>query len=115
MMIGADLPQLDDWTKSLLTNADVLHLLSHSSGARQMMRDNRQVVWCTKDTDGKHTYIAVFNLQDQAGDVSLPWDAIERYGITANIAKELWSGDQQDLRNCEAVSVAAHGAKLFRL
>ena len=59
--------------------------------------------------------IAVFNLQDQAGDVSLPWDAIERYGITANIAKELWSGDQQDLRNCEAVSVAAHGAKLFRL
>ena len=115
MMIGADLPQLDDWTKSLLTNADVLHLLSHSSGARQMMRDNRQAVWCTKDTDGKHTYIAVFNLQDQAGDVSLPWDAIERYGITANIAKELWSGDQQDLRNCEAVSVAAHGAKLFRL
>ena len=115
MMIGADLPQLDDWTKSLLTNADVLHLLSHSSGARQMMRDNRQVVWCTKDTDGKHTYIAVFNLQDQAGDVSLPWDAIERYGITANIAKELWSGDQQDLRNCEAVSVAAPGAKLFRL
>ena len=69
-----------------------------------MMRDNRQAVWCTKDTDGKHTYIAVFNLQDQAGDVSLPWDAIERYGITANIAKELWSGDQQDLRNCEAVS-----------
>ena len=39
LMIGTEMTRLDDWTLSLLTNAEVLRLLQHSKGARQLERD----------------------------------------------------------------------------
>lgn len=115
MMIGADLTQLDDWTKSLLTNEEVLRLLKYSEGARQMMRNDKQVVWCTRDTQELVDYIAVFNLQDTEEIISLPWQQIEQYGVHAGEAKELWTGETTDLKGQDAVNVAAHGAKLYRV
>lgn len=115
LMIGTDLTTLDDWTKKLLTNQEVLGLLSHSAGARQIKRDERSVVWCSEDTVENAGYLAVFNLEDKEAAVSVPWEAVSQYGICRKDGKELWSGETAELQNMDFVTVPAHGAKLYKV
>lgn len=115
MMIGAELTKLDDWTKSLLTNGEVLRLLKYSKGARQIERDDRHVIWCSMDTEEDAGYLAVFNLEEGEAEVAVPWKRIEEYGIARKQGRELWSGEKSDLTAKETVLVPGHGAKLFKL
>ncbi|HBI62942.1 MAG TPA: alpha-galactosidase [Lachnospiraceae bacterium] len=115
LMIGTDLTLLDEWTKKLLTNREVLGLLSHSAGARQIQRDEKKVVWCSRDTRENTGYLAVFNLEAKESEISLPWEAICEYGICRNKGKELWRGEITELQTKESISVPAHGAKLFKV
>lgn len=115
LMIGTDLTLLDDWTKKLLTNKEVLDLLSQSAGARQIQRDEKKVVWCSKDTKENAGYLAIFNLEAKEAEISIPWEAICQYGIFRNNGKELWSGEVTELQAKELISIPAHGAKLFKV
>ncbi len=115
MMIGTDLPQLDDWTKGLLTNGEVLGLLKHSGGARQIERDEEHAIWCSMDTEEPAGYLAMFNLADQEREIEVPWDAVEEYGIYGRSGKELWSGQEVALQEKERVGVPAHGARLYKI
>lgn len=115
LMLGADLLQLDDWTKKLITNKDVLGLLKHSEGARQIERDDEHVIWCSKDTEDGSYYMAVFNLKEQNCDVTIPWEDVTNYGVTCRKAVELWSNEETDFTDKENVFVASHGAKLFKI
>lgn len=115
LMLGADLLQLDDWTKKLITNKDVLGLLKHSEGARQIERDDEHVIWCSKDTEDGSYYMAVFNLKEQNCDVAIPWEDVKNYGVTGTKAVELWNHEDVDLIDKDSVFVASHGAKLFKI
>lgn len=115
LMIGTDLTLLDSWTKNLLTNREVLGLLSHSAGARQIQRDEKKVVWCSKDTKENASYLAIFNLEAKEAEISIPWEAICQYGIFRSNGKELWSGEMTELQAKELISIPAHGAKLFKV
>lgn len=114
MMIGAELTLLDDFTKSLLTKKEILGLLKHSEGARQIYRDEERVIWCSKDTLEDRSYLAVFNLSGD-GEVEIPWGRVEDFGITGRRGVELWSGEIVDLRGKESIFLPEHGAKLFKL
>lgn len=115
MMIGAELTKLDDWTKSLLTNGEVLRLLKYSKGAKQMERDDKHVIWCSMDTEESAGYLAVFNLEEKEVDVVIPWKKVEEYGITGKQGKELWSGEGLDLTDENTILVSGHGAKLIKI
>lgn len=115
MMIGAELTKLDDWTKSLLTNGEVLRLLKYSRGAQQIERDDKHVLWCSMDTEESAGYLAVFNLEEKEADVVIPWKSIEEYGITGKQGKELWSGEGLDLTDENTILVPGHGAKLIKI
>lgn len=115
LMLGADLLQLDDWTKKLITNKDVLGLLKHSEGARQIERDDEHVIWSSKDTEDGSYYMAVFNLKEQNCDVAIPWEDVKNYGVTGTKAVELWNHEDVDLIDKDSVFVASHGAKLFKI
>lgn len=115
LMIGTELTLLDDWTKSLLTNRDVLGLLQHSSGARQIERSDKQVVWCSMDTREPAGYVAIFNLQEEEGEIVIPWEKIQTYGISGRKGWELWSGDAVDMTEKNTIIVPPHGAKLMKL
>ena len=96
LMLGAELTKLDAWTESLITNSRVLRLVAHSHGARQVMRDDRQAVWVSEDTDGKSIYLAVFNLADEGRCIVILPEEAEIPGISTFDGikfEELWSGD----------------------
>jgi len=63
LMIGADLPQLDEFTTSLLTNPEVLALEKRRSQAYLALKTDTVQIWLAPADDGG-TYAAVFNLGD---------------------------------------------------
>lgn len=123
LMIGADLPRMDDATKALLTNREVLGVQRHSRGAVQVLRDGHQCVWASSGAGcparGVPVNVALFNLGDAAGEVSVRLpdiphvDASRMYRV-----RDLW--EQRDLfplaGDAElSLSLPAHGAALLRL
>lgn len=65
LILGAELPSLDEATLRLLTNRDVLRLNRHSFGARQdRPGTTRTPVWVSQDEDGSR-YAALFNLSEK--------------------------------------------------
>jgi len=123
LMLGAELTKLDEWTESLITNRKVLRLVTHSHGARQVKRDERQAVWVSEDVDGKGVYIALFNLDDTERRIAASAEELEAAGVDPGIGsflgvklEELWSGEivTNTADDLEA-AVPSHGAKLFRI
>ncbi len=45
LMIGANMPDNDDFTLSLLTNDEVLAVGQHSAGGHQLFRDGDSIAW----------------------------------------------------------------------
>ena len=115
LMIGADLPQLDDWTLSLLTNKDVLHTLFLKAQARQLERNEAYAIWTNYDEDGTR-YIALFNMKNEVQDITFDANA---YGICMEgktTATELWTKENVAVENgVIKMSVAAHGAVMVRV
>lgn len=113
LMLGAELTKLDDWTLSLLTNPKVLRLITKSAGAKQVMRNEKQAVWFSKDTEEDSYYLALFNLSEEEREVSADLDEMELDG--AFTAEELWSGNISKVDGKVKVSIPSHGAHLYKL
>ena len=113
LMIGAELTLLDDFTLSLLTNEDVLGLLTHSVGAKQIERDDSHVVWASKDTKDGSWYLAVFNLDSDDNAVTIPWGKLKNFGTPNCDCVELWSKEKTVLK--DIVLVKAHGVNLYKI
>ena len=108
LMLGAEMTKLDDFTLSLLTNDEVLHLLENSHGAKEVFRNEAVIAWMSEDNNGKDKYIAVFNISDSDKKV----DIKEISGVEAQ-AKELWTG--QAVNTAHSTLINAHGAVLLKL
>lgn len=115
LIFGGDLPTSDDWTKSLITNAEVIAVDQHSSNNRQLFRVDDQVAWVANAPDGKGKYLALFNLNGTAAaqvaaklaDLSFNGDVTVR---------DLWS--HQDLGTSSGTfspEIASHGAGLYSI
>lgn len=122
LMLGTDLPQLDQESLSLITNEEVLALNGRSHGAVQVMRSESQCVWQSFGegcpAKGRPVYLALFNLEDRARDVSVPLSEIK--GIIPEktyTPRDLWGRKdlfpvQGDALLC--VTVEPHGAALLK-
>ncbi len=64
LMIGANLPDNDDFTLSLLTNDEVLAVGQHSAGGHQLFRDGDSIAWVADVPQSKDKYLALFNASD---------------------------------------------------
>lgn len=109
LMMGGEMRENDEWTLSLLTNADVLRLLSASHGAHQIMRNDECAAWHSFGDDSGE-YIALFNLSDSEREVSVPETVWTNKPVSI---RELWGRDEL-VRNCTSAIVPAHGAVLIR-
>jgi alpha-galactosidase len=96
LMFGGDLQFNDDWTLSLLTNEEVLHVHKNGYGARQVIRENDKVVWTSFDNEGNQ-YVALFNIRDNK---TIVFVTLEDLGITEpKMVRDLWA--KRDLGNVE--------------
>jgi len=116
LMLGAELTKLDDWTMKLITNKKVLGLLSRSADARQIMRNKAQAIWLSKDTTEDAYYLALFNLSDEARNITIKPEELDMETFKAFEWEELWTGDI--LKGFDTIfeaQVPLHGARLYKL
>ena len=114
LMVGAELTKMDNQTLELLTNDEVLHLVTNSYGAVQIERDNSHAIWLSKDNNDNSSYIAMFNLSDESQDLSI---SLEEIKIISKVSvRDLWN--HEDFAPTDTVlkaNVPAHGAVLYKL
>jgi alpha-galactosidase len=114
LMLGAELPKLDEQTLELLTNDEVLHLVSNSNGAIQIERDNNHAIWLSNDNNDNSRYVAIFNLSDESQNLSISLKELE---INSKVSiRDLWN--HKDLALADTVitaKVSSHGAVLYKL
>lgn len=114
LMIGAELTKLDDKTLTLLTNKEVLHLITDSHDAVQVRRDNCHAIWISKDNNDDSSYAALFNLSDEAQTLSISLEELEVSNKAA--VRDLWNHkDLEPVENVLSASIPAHGAVLYKL
>lgn len=112
LMMGGEMRENDEWTRSLLTNGEVLHLIRHSHGARQVMRDENQAVWTSRDEDGS-VYVALFNLSDKQREVSCDANPC---GDGDTRIRDLWQHREVEMPAGRiAAALNPHAAALYRI
>ena len=105
LMIGAEMRDNDDFTLSLLTNSELIEMLKNSSGAKQILRNEKdgkgEIIW--KSQSEKYDYYAVFNTDDKAKEIKFDY---------CNGARDMWEHKGIDINR--TVMVPSHGVMLLR-
>ena len=64
LMIGADMPGMDEFTLSLLTNSEALEINQNSTNAREVFASGDTIIWSAENPVTKINYVAFFNHND---------------------------------------------------
>ena len=114
LMIGGNMPDNDEFTTSLITNADVLRVNQHSTNNREISFEDGISIWTADDKENTVKYMAILNVNDSPKTVILP---LEAAGISGDVTiKNLW--DKIDLTKTDKgfeLILPAHGANLLSL
>lgn len=104
-MIGGDLRQIDIFALSLLSNPEVLAVNQDSANNRQVVRDEKHVVWAADVPQSEDKYVAVFNLDKYLARIKVELASI---GIEADAEiRDLWL--RTDIGTFTAEAEAIHG------
>lgn len=113
MMLGCELTDLDDWTKSLITNQEVLNLLKNSRNAREIMNICDTIVWQAEDERG-NTYVAVFNTGSTPAAREITLDKLELSG--SYTLRNLWEQKDEGIVTTSVIcTIDVHDAVLYQL
>ena len=69
LIFGGDMTKLDDFTKEMLINPEMLKVNQQSSNNRQVLRDKNLIVWTADVPDSKVKYVALFNAQSNSDNI----------------------------------------------
>lgn len=128
LMIGANLPDNDEFTLSLLTNDEVLAVDQHSVNGHELFRKDDLIAWVA-DVPGSHDkYIALFNANDakidmeqgKEGDNSAGQEVtvdLTELGFTGTcLVRDLWRhASLGNFTGQFAATIPNHGAGLYRV
>lgn len=113
LMIGGELTKLDERRMKLLTNKEVLAMLTPDCVPLQLCRDDGKAVWRAENAKTGDCYVALFNLGEETAELSV---SLRETGMAADAAlTELWTGEEMPADDERIrVAVSAHGCKVYR-
>jgi hypothetical protein len=115
LLLGNDLSRLDDFTKSLLTNTEILEVNQDAlCDQADLVYDAENIqVWLKNMADGSKA-LGIFNMEEELREVTVPlleFDLNDTYNV-----RDLWR--QQDLKKVMGslkTNVFPHGVVMLRL
>jgi hypothetical protein len=118
MIFGGNLTKLDDFTRAMMTNAEVTQIDQNSleSGPAIMPLDDGKPLpwraWYAKA--GGKSYAAVFNLSDDARAIDVPWLS---FHVTdkPHAAYDVWNKRTTPAAKVLHVVLAPHACALWRI
>jgi alpha-galactosidase len=114
LMMGGDLLSLDDWTKSLLTNPEVIAVNQHSSESHPVITTDSIVIWTAKPEKGKGHYVAVFNIGDNEQTASYEWKQLALPDGNHRV-RDLWEKKDTGKARSLKIKLAPHASVLWRV
>jgi alpha-galactosidase len=114
LMIGANLTRMDDRTRRLLSNPEVLGVDQNSSAARVVYAGGGLAAWLATPRAHAGKYLAVFNLGETAQSTDIQWAQL---GIGEPVAamRDLWLRRELGPQPRLKVHLAAHASALYRV
>ena len=116
LMIGGDMVYNDDFTLKLLTNPDLLEMLSmaRSSGPvyRRKVNGAEHIVWKAFRSKGGY-YLAVFNTSDTEAEITVRLDECELYGSYDIL--DVWDKTTVHHSDHITVKINPHASKAYVL
>lgn len=115
LMFGGDMPTLDSFTLSLLSNKDVLRMHKESMGTKQLFQTDNQLAITSHSKNNNEIYLALFNIGDsitQTLKVKLKDLGLHgTYYMT-----DMWKGKRMGKTNSIVkTSLAPHASRLIKL
>jgi alpha-galactosidase len=114
LIMGGNLLLCDDWTKSLLTNAEVIAVDQHAKGNHAVETRLDSAVWIAQPETDAGYYVAIFNRSDAPQTLHYAW---KQLGLAESdyALRDLWK--QQDVGRVKSIDVTlpAHGSILYSL
>jgi alpha-galactosidase len=112
LMFGGDLPSLDPWTLSLLSNDEVLAADQKAVRSRQLFARGDDIAW-TSDLGSSAKFVALFNAGDEGvHDLRVEWKDL---GLSGTVTvRDLW--ERKTLGKFEdgfSVKLAPHAAAML--
>ena len=117
LILGANLTRLDEATKALITNRDVIAVDQDSHGnhpVERLPQGFEQVrAWVASGRNGER-YLALFNLGEKPFALDAAWGEL---GLDAGryAARNLWSGRRSKASVALSLRLPAHGAALLEV
>ena len=108
LMLGAELPKLDEWTLKLLTNKRVLALASETKDAVEYYRDENLIIWKSTQLENGATNLGIFNISEKEQDFCLAPYLKDLKGT----AVDLWKDTSIDAN--DSLVIPSHGVLLLR-
>lgn len=114
LILGSDLTKLDDWTRQLLTNQQVLEVNQKAKNPRQISNQDDLIVWAS-DGPKNAKYVALFNASDRPEQI-VKMD-LSTLGFKGTVSVlDLWSGVKiGKLSGKLEMTLKPHSARLFKL
>lgn len=115
LMLGCNLPEMDSFTMSLVTNKDLIRINQASTGNRELYSEDGVIAWYALDEDSTCHYVAIFNLTDSdIEDYKFDLSRINFIGKTDVV--DLWTGNYVGIEgNSIEFPIKAHGVKLIKI
>jgi len=113
LMIGGNMPDNDEFTTSLITNADVLRVNQHSTNNKEISFENGVSIWTADDKENAVKYLAIFNINNTEQAVIPP---VLTFKTSAKELKNLWDKTVISIAGENpSIVIPAHGAVLFAI
>ncbi len=115
LMFGGDLPSNDDFTLSLLTNAEVLKMHAEGTDVYQIFNENGAVAISSRNQYTDEVYLALFNINDgdKAMDIKVN---LKDLGLNGDCqVVEMWTNTSiGEVSNDFYASIKPHASGLYK-
>lgn len=112
LIMGGNLTLCDEWTESLLTNAELIGVDQHSTGSHAVISTDQAAVWVSTPESDDGNYVAVFNLDSAPQTFHYTWKELglkhEKYEL-----HDLWEHEDLGSKESIAITLPAHGSALY--
>ncbi|HVZ30064.1 MAG TPA: glycoside hydrolase family 27 protein [Asticcacaulis sp.] len=117
LIAGNDLSKMDEATKTILTNKDVIAIDQDALGiqGRRAVKDGDYEVW-VRPLKGGDRAVILLNRSEAAKDMSVNWETLDMpAGLKADV-KDLWSkAVKTNVKGSYGASVPSHGVIMLRV
>ena len=114
LMFGGDLPSMDPFTESLLTNPEVLRMHREGTDVRQVFRDERKLAVTSRNARTGETYLALFNIGEVGAELHVDLAGLGLGGRCK--LTDLWTGSvSRSEPGAVSVVLAPHACVLYKI